>query len=331
MIMLAGIMSACINEGDLYEAPDVKEIVGKFVMTEKFEVPVQEGYYTVVKLGEDTLYYGNVATIIDVPKFVSTTRAVDDLKWYYVVERPAGVEPDDWYYKVCRYGLLVFEDMLQGDNDYNDFICGLIEEIQFDRTSAGWNVGLSNIRLKPLAMGNTLPLKFGVEFRDVSTGTIFLDQLITDNVRRDFFANKTGFINTTPEGTLISLGELTERPFPTGAQIAQRLVDNQLCILWYIEADGMKRYVADAYSNLLTQDILGESMLMQNRVPFGLFIPQCSIEQWGWNGISFRWPLEKKSIFTVYPNFSKWVNGEVDNPFDGPNTSLLFNQSLMGL
>lgn len=326
-VVLAGLMTACINNDDsLYKETNAQEIIQKFIMTEKFEVPVQEGSYTVVTMGEDTLYYGNVAVSIDVPQFDATTRAVSDLKWHYTLTKPAG--SSDWWYSVARYGVLAFEDLLNGDNDYNDFVCGIIEVINFDRIGDTWTASASNVRVKPLALGNTIPLKFGVEYRKKSNKALVKDLVFATDVRKGLFANGAGFINTDPNGTIIPLAQLAEKDM-NGTEIGRGLATNDLCSLWYIEVDGLKRYVADANANLLQQDVL-DDMIMANKVPFGLYIPGAGVSLSSWR-TTYKWPAERENIFSTFPNFQKWLDGQVNNPFGNPNTSALFNTSLMGL
>lgn len=333
MMLSALVMCSCINNDEnLYEGPDsvdAKEIVAKYVMTEKFEVPIQEGYSTVVMNGEDTLYYGNIPMQIDVPKFdvSGTTKAADELKWHYTPT----IDTSKWSCSASRKGILMFEDLDIGDSDYNDFVCAIVEEISYAKanwpyTNGEFTASLKNIRVKPLALGNTIPLKFGIEFRKKSDSSLLKDLVIATNVRTDLFAGKTGFINTTND-LIVTDGNLKEVPYTTGEQLGT-FVPSELCVLWYIESKGVKRYVADAGSKFLNQDVLG-GMVTQNKVPFGLFVPiEFPFMKWT---TTFRWPLETNSIFNAYPNFNKWLKGEVNTPFGNPNNSLLFDTSKLKL
>ncbi len=330
-MLLAGLLTACVNQDeDRYIGnPDAKEILSKYVMSEKFEVPIQEGKYTVVKQGDDTLYYGNVAVQIDVPKFsVSDTRSTDELKWYYVPDRASGVG-GDWNYSVTRSGILLFEDLTDGDNDYNDFVCAILETIQFGGSPTSRNATLGNIRVKPLAMGNTIPLKFGVEFRKLPDGKLLKDVVITTDVRKDFFKGKEGYLNTSDDAIVNFNSEISEKSKPTGDAFLSGFRDNELCVLWYIEVEGVKRYVADSNSNLLSQALLQGSATNDN-VPFGLFVPNV-IQTSALKPVNFRWTKEKMSLFKAYPDFEGWVKGELSTPFGRWNSDLLFDWHKMGI
>ncbi len=330
--LLAVMLSACINnDEDLYQGnPNAKEIMSEYVMTSAFEVPIEEGSYTVVKYGDDTLYYGNVAMEIDVPKFsMAVNRAADEeLKWYFVPKRAAGVGTD-WSYTVTRSGILLFEDLTDGDSDYNDFVCALVETVNFGGSPNSRNATLSNIRVKPLAMGNTLALKFGVEFRWKTDGRLLKDVVVAEDVRKNFFGGKTGYINTTDDAIANFNKDISEKANATGSAYLSGFKDNELCVLWYIETAGVKRYVADSQSNLLSQDLLKGSATDSN-IPFGLFVPNV-IEAVTMKPVKFKWTKEKASLFQAYPDFGSWLKGEVNSPFGRSDNSKLFDLKKMGL
>lgn len=329
-VLISGIAISCMDgEKDLYkreEPKDPKEILEGYVMTKKFDVPVTDGYKTIVKLGDEIIYEGNIPMTIDVPKFNTTsTRSNLNLTWHQVQL------PEDntgWRAFSRKYGILLFEDMYNGDNDYNDFVCGVVEVINYDGSSKDvFTTSVGNIRVMPYALGNTLPLKFGIEFRD-GKGTLLNQFSLSEDIRKDYFGNATGFINTTADGTIMKIRrDITESSYPTGAQIAENIKAGDFYALWYIESEGVKRYAADACI-FINQGIEEDELITNDNVPFGLFVPNVGINTSTWN-TTFKWMTETESIFSGYQNFEGWVKNLNDNPFSSKNENLLFDTSVI--
>lgn len=285
-----------------------EEILSNYSLVDKVLVTPKEGHTTIVTYKGDTIYKGNVETFVSIPKSFGSARA-NDLEYHYVLEN----EKNKWYYLTSRQGLLLFEDLSNGDNDYNDFVCWIKEEIGVNLNGNGLITGLSmsNFQIRPLAMGNELPLEFGFEIRHLESGKLYFENIFSKDVRTDYFNGKKGFINTTDECKIdISTLPRDGHGIPTWSNPFR---DNgSLAVNWFIVVGGEKRYLADSsLANI-------PNTLKDDRVPYGLFLPNQTEN-------TFKWTKETISIGTAYPNFYKWTQGEYVNPFSNPNDNLLFD------
>lgn len=304
-MLFANIVSCGVE--DIYQEPNIEQ----FKLTSEFVVPVQSGYNTIVKYNGEVIYEGNVSTTIDIPKYPANTRAGDGLEWHFV---PNNEEPGIWHYQIVRYGVLMFEDVPGGDNDYNDFICFMKDQYQvnvngFTGMIKTDGLEFSNLEIYPKAMGNSIPLSFGVEIVRIDNKEIIDDIIIYDNIRKEAFDNTTGFINTDTKvkpfelynrNTSIFGGGKNKRYYP------KDLDKNGFAINYYIIANGVKYYTANSTKAQLTK----------NKTPYGLFIP---------NVTRFDYSSETVPIWEVYPNFKEWIKGVDINPFSVVNSEYLYN------
>lgn len=328
LLLFAGGMTACIDgDKDLsleMTPPDVP--IENYKFTKDFLVPVESGNTTIVTYNGETIYEGNVATTIQVPKFSTiATRNGTGLEWHFVPENGTG---NSWHYQTYREGLLLFEDIPNGDNDYNDFVCYIFEQFQVNldgngyiRTDPGQGLQFSRLGIYPKAMGNTIPLSFGVEIVRSDTGEYIDDVIIYNDIRKEAFENAEGFINTDPERPVIMHGngfsniemmEEGKRYYP------QNLRENGFAINYYIIANGKKHYTADSSKAVKTA----------NNAPFGLFIPK-SDDGWMTLYKNFKHTVENTSIFQAYPNFTGWLKNEHTTPFLNPEDKLLYGERIM--
>lgn len=307
-MLAVGIMACSID--DVYREPDIEQ----FKLTTEFIVPIQEGYNTVVAYNNEIIYNGNVSVTIDVPKYSQiATRSSPGLEWYFV---PNNTQDGTWHYQITRSGILMFEDIPNGDNDYNDFICFMKDQYQVNidgftgliRTDIGTGLEISNLEIYPKAMGNSISLSFGVEIVRIDNKEIIDDIIIYNNIRKEAFDNAQGFINTSlgvkpfelyNRNTSVFGGGKSKRYYP------KKLNKNGFGINYYIIANGIKYYTANSTMPQLTK----------NNTPYGLFIPNIS---------KFNYSLEGVPIWKAYPNFKDWVSGENLNPFDVQNSEYLY-------
>lgn len=316
ILAIVGMTISCVDDDkDIstipQEVPDVP--LENYIFTTNFEVPTKEGNNTVVTYNGEVIYEGNYPTTLQIPKFTATTTRNSGLDWHFVPNNSSG---NAWHYQISRSGILMFEDIPNGDNDYNDFVCRMEEQFQVNldgngniRTENGLGLEFSKLGIYPIAMGNTLPLKLGVEIVNLATGGFIDDIIIFNDVRQECFDGVDSYINTDP--TLEKFNTGNRNYFKFGGVNTIRyypaIKENEFAINYYIMVNNVKYYTADSSKALATT----------NKVPYGLFIP---------NMQSFKYPIEKTSIFEAYPNLGKWLKGDDLDPFANPNTSLLYNK-----
>lgn len=307
LMMVAFIASAC--EKDLYDEKADEKQLKKFVFTEDFEVPVKEGCITTVTYNGEVLYEGNVAVTIQVPKTDVSTRSDSGLEWHFTGAE--GGNSTSYYYSIMKSGVLLFEDMTDGDNDYNDFVCRVEWQFAVNLNGAGniTTLELAKLGVYPLAMGNMLPLSFGFEVVNTANNTLIDDIVLYSDVRNEAFDGTKGFINTDKELPAFALGNRNYFPYGghTGSSKTYKpsIRYTEFTYNFYIAVNGVKRYTADSSKALLTD----------SKTPFGIYIP---------NVQSFKYPIEKTSIYEAYPNFKKWLEGQNVAPFVGGVAGLLY-------
>ena len=210
----------------------------------------------------------------------------------------------------------MFEDVPTGDNDYNDFICFMRDQYQVNvdprtgliRTDEGTGLEFSNLEIYPKAMGNTIPLSFGVEIIRIDNKQVIDDIIIYRDIRKEAFDDTKGFINTSPKLEPFKLynrnisifgGNKTKRYYP------QNLDRQGFGINYYIIANGKKYYTANSTIPKLTK----------NKTPYGLFIP---------NVTRLDYSIESFPIWLAYPRFNLWLDGQDINPFGENNSEYLY-------
>lgn len=300
---------SCQKEVDLYN-PDVS----RYKLTKSFIVPIKDGNNTIVMYNGDTLYVGNVSVSIEIPKtsLISTKSIDNKLEWHFI---PNNNDIGTWHYQINRSGILMFEDIPNGDNDYNDFICYFKEQLQVNvdgftnliRTDKNTGLEFSNLEIYPKAMGNSIKIGFGVEIVRVDNGEMIDDILIYGDVRKEAFDNFSGYINTSKEIDIFPLYNRNTSYFKGKGRryFPKNLDKNGFAINYYILVNDNKYYTANST----------KQQINKNKTPYGLYIP---------NVKSFNYPIERASIFNVYPNFKKWIDGENVDPFSEKNNDLIF-------
>lgn len=155
----------------------------KYILTTTFTVPVTPGLVTVVTYNGDTLAVTDVAMTINIPKGADQTKAsglqitYEDYGSLPTYVPSSGLQKEEY--------ALLFEDNLQGDYDYNDFVA----YVNIDFLSVK-GTRYAIVRVKPIALGGVYSLEFG--YYDAAGNQI----LLSNDVRRDYFGGKSGFINT---------------------------------------------------------------------------------------------------------------------------------------
>lgn len=293
------------SEKDYYKE-FTKEDLSKVVSLSKEITPeFREGYNTLYMLGEDTVYYGNIhASLISSPIEV-VTRANPPV---FVPQ-----ENEIAFSNSKREGLLLFEDIIKGDFDYNDFICEFKEDLMVKKPKEGlYEVSVAGSHIKPVAMGNTIPLSFGFEIRDYFTKELLKDVEVFGDIRSECFNGAKGFINTVKGEPAV--GSNTIQLKKDERWTYQMELRNPIAIAWYIKANGYKHYTVDA-TRYLGSDVDYTDIADEIGRPYGVFIPFGN----GGDMKDFRYMAEKAAIWNSYTNFNAWVRGEYrGNPFVNP-------------
>ncbi|MGL4852458.1 MAG: DUF4842 domain-containing protein [Phocaeicola sp.] len=291
-------LASCHKEfSSLYVEPNIEN----FILTEKYQVPVKEGFVTNVMLGEDTIFVGNVSVAIDIPKYKTTSRSSGTITTY---------TPDngnDKFYHATAEGTLIFEDLDNGDNDYNDFVCHIKNTMRANikpNSIFVQNMKFESFDVTPKALGNILPIAFGYEIVRTDLNEIIADVLIFEDIRQEAFGGKEGFINTETDKEFVET-KLFHNKFDHRAYTPDNLHTDHIHVNYFIKVGDKKRYSANTHNQQLTL----------NNTPYGLFIP---------NTNSFLYPQEKVTITQAYPNFEAWSKGAQTNPFQEVREEFLY-------
>ena len=186
---------------------------------------------------------------------------------------------------ISRYNqTLAFEDTKKGDQDYNDLIVYVNQE-------NGWNGKGYKIKLKvtPIALGSTIPIAFGFDDYDGDEYTI------ADDCRKELFKSDKGFINTVKNGDIKSYKTINTKTYQMKSTDWKYTKLN-----FWIKAAGNKLYIAT--SSHSEEEIDYNSMIGTHNKPYGLSIPDF-----------FEYPAETKSIYNTYPDFDKWIKGDLND------------------
>ena len=302
LTLLTLTFCSCFGEIDLFNPQNVE----KFKLTQLVSAPVTRDSISIAIFNGDTIYRGNVHTSIEVPKIstTSTRNVYSGLQWHFIPN-----ETGNYFYQKIFKGIALFEDIPNGDCDYNDFVCKIGYQIDVDVTQDGYinhqngnGLKLSITGIYPIAMGNTIPLSFGIEIVRTDNNSYLLDEILYDDIRRDAFRDESGFINTVAKNHDTQNANLSS---VYNVMVPEKLEKNNIAINFYIVSNGKKHYMVNA----------NKAGLTQNYTPWGLFIPISDGIYYNPSDIGFKYPKESLSIFDTYPNFRKWVNGETDDPF----------------
>ena len=265
--------TSCINHDYLFKPVDIANLN----LSKDIKIDAQPGMVTIVtnKANGDTIAISGVSTNITISKSTKV-----DISYKAASEIPE--------YKnggVSRYNqTLAFEDTKKGDQDYNDLIVYVNQE-------NGWDAKGYKIKLKitPIALGSTIPISFG--FDDFAGN----EYVLADDCRKKLFKSDKGFINTVRGKNAQVYKTNNSKTF----QMNSTEWDYTKLNFW-IRAAGNKLYIATALHSEETIDY--NSMINSSNKPYGLSIPDV-----------FEYSAETVSIYKTYPDFEKWIRGEVDN------------------
>lgn len=281
LLALAIIGVSCISEDSESAKLNIKNIDPFLEKT----APVKEGYTTIIKADTMVICKTNVPLTYLFPKGAKETiEYVPSTKGYV-----------NGGYDISQF-TVCFEDTKDGDNDYNDFVC-FITRVK----TADWSNWLAptttlDVYVQPIAYGAGTNLKFGIRFPD---GHIWM---ATDNIVRDFFKGKVGYINTEqvtyndPDENVYHTGDkqhimkYTYGPLTGAGGTLQRINP-------FIINENNDTLYAAIYDHSLEQNNY-YNFISEKGYPLGIAITN-----------SFFYPIEKVNIKDCYPSFTNWILG----------------------
>lgn len=286
------LLSSCINI-DWDKTQKVKP--EDFSLTKEYLVLTRTNYYTVVTKLNNPIVKN--ATLFDTLAITNTPNVIipigisDNISTELVNEDALRDQDKN---RIQRKFTIIFEDVVNGDNDYNDLVVEIHEVI---------NKNKINIQINPIALGATIQSKLGFDM--YSNDTKVFSYVLTDNNRKDLFDNATGFINTI--GARLN--------FSTKSYSINNPINSisNIRMVYFLEVNNNRFYIC--YSDeLVNQTINYSSQITLNGVPFGILIPETN----------FIYPKEKESIFNAYASFSSWMRGYSTDPFNRPINEYLY-------
>ena len=328
--------------------------------TNFIDVPVREGFITVVTQGAKTLLVTREATTLEVmnPQYTSFTRAN---------QGTVGVDfsylPDDGSWNdattnvgATMYKTIMFEDLVENtDKDYNDLI------IHVQQYKEGNKLRLY---IHPIALGSYDQIALGADIFIINSnklGDKCASIIFSDNVRKDLFAinNATHqyytpdetFVNTTQENTFSGNGALQEFPVYFVPPVEGKFESLAANAKWekgsqWIEVDesairgkafGINWFIInmtkDSSKNLYAVPAVPENMNWRDQLgyPYGIISAYTRSENWPLSDSDYaghdwiNYPMEKVHINDVYTGFHLWAHGVGDAEWDSPTQDKSIN------
>ncbi|MDD5910664.1 MAG: hypothetical protein PUC61_00795 [Bacteroidales bacterium] len=256
----------------------ILETLETFVMTQNLTIDVPEGKIAVVTMKDtdDTLAVLPMTASIMVPcSFNSVqTKALGDSSYTvkYITPKSEKFQSDKFIYDT--YFTLAFEDSRIGDYDYNDLVLNFCLDNRATTSKSIYTTDDFHGRLivNPIALGSTKIIGFGIRIGENGE-----DILLTDNVRRDYFDGREGFINT---------GKWQKDILKFDNKVIYQQDKWLGDLYFFIEVDGLRFYAVNA----INQD----KMLDEKRCPYGIVISNVTGNDQ--NVCSKMTDQEKKSI-----------------------------------
>jgi len=285
------------------------------------QVPIKEGYVTVIKYGLDTVAVASSPMTIELPigyklpdvsdvdpsksSSSASFRTKGSIENNYTVDF---VLPENIGNAINRvengWSAILFEDDLDGDMDYNDLILHVY-------TSYVQNNKKLSIKVQGIALGASNTLALGIYTK--SAGKNYISQ----NVRNDLFSSSLLYDDKEiPQYINTMQTDLCH--FKRNMSLILNVDDYKTeYIVWFIDVydtnkDGSRgdfKYTIWAPSSeKLADDNERVNMFNKYGMPY-------AFETRTGNGTFKTYPREKKNITQVYPNFFNWIDGEIDGTF----------------
>ena len=300
LFIITLLLISCTKHEDLYQH-DIN-IDKNLELTKEFEVPVKENKITVVTKDMDTLAITDTPTTISIPRYSKISSRADELVNIDYIDYKELPKFTKGSSITSEFGILMFEDSEKADYDYNDLIVSY--RMQIESGILGY---FYTIRIKPIALGSTKNLAFG--YLDNNNFSHYL----SNDIRKDWFLDKTGFINTSKGQQFSTVIENNDKIDKFDKFFINRLLykdhstsnyggyiqyDNQYANFLSFLSYGIKFFIEDEEGERFI--VASRDLKVKGSLPYGLMIPEY-IE---------CYPYEKENIDIVFPNFIKWINNK---------------------
>ena len=293
------------------------------------KIPYKEGYITIVTYGDDTLAVASrenetmfLQKGVELPEGSFSTRLSKKLSNSKSIESASFTKADESStaeYKVTyddpenysgeenlsnNFYAVMFEDTRNADYDYNDLIFHTKYMFHYDP----FPTEVLDVYVQGIALGSSKTIKLGFY---TQTGKKYVSQ----NVREDLFSHeqlydKTQkvrhyFINTEKQYE----DELCH--FKMGNKVRCTVTDKSTdYVVWFIEAVNPKTKEIDTFiapTSIKMTDVTDRTNMFSSIGRSYGIVRKSTLA---------TYPCEKVSIDRLFPNFFKWIDGEVDGSFD---------------
>lgn len=244
-----------------------------------YEVPVRDGFTTVVTLDGEQLAVTRRPITISVPAYALKTRA-GQLDVSYSDEDIFGE-----FGHVSYWNYLSFEDTRNGDYDYNDVVlhCRVVSDVPWYYT--GTEPCKHTVSVQPVALGGSATVGFGFLYRDAS-GDV-REFIVTDDIRRDlFFGNRSFPINTDLSKPTKKVSNKLEPVFEYSTGRAT------FPVVWFVQNGTDRLYAATTNFDADRKF----NMISEDGMPYGIAMTK-----------KWCYPVEKCNIRKAYPGFDEWL------------------------
>jgi len=252
-------LGACDYEQYHYqgEVDPIIATVADLATVETAHIDVPQGQVAVVTLKEtgDTIAELPMSCDIMVPTMTeeAVTRANFNSYDVNYISAVGGSFNSKQQFIYDSYFTVAFEDSKELDCDYNDLVLNICLDNRAPRSTDNAKDFKARLFVHPIALGGTKQVGFGIRLQD---GT---EKLLTDDVRRDYFQGKLGFINT----------ELTQTE-PMQFPVVEAYTQDEFLgsIYFFIQADGERRYALNTGNTDRVVDTHG--------YPYGIIVTNCN-------------------------------------------------------
>ena len=243
-----------------------------------YEVPVKEGFTTVVSLAGEQLAVTRRPLTISVPAYAVTRSG--GLEVSYTDEDIFGE-----FGHVSYWNYLSFEDTRNGDCDYNDVVlhCRVRSDVPWNYS--GKEMCKHIVSVQPVALGGSATVGFGFLYRD--DDNVVREFIVSDDIRRDLFNGDRSFpINTDLAKPTKKVSNILTPVLECSTRQAT------FPVVWFIQNGADRLY---AVSTNFDAD-RKFNMINEEGVPYGIVLTT-----------KWCYPVEKCNIRDAYPNFDEWL------------------------
>lgn len=318
VLSVALLFAACVDKDDAVTSSSDRQKISieNSITTTEYTIPTQSGQFTIVYTAD-----GMLVAIDSVPNTIMVPSGVE-LKTAYApanevnqvlntlnINQATG-ESNNYFTGNSVYTLwqtIAFEDMLVGDNDYND----LVIHCKYQTN----NAKQIRIGIEPVALGSSLRIGLGC---DIYKGNTFIKEImVTDNCRRDLFYGNVGYLNTQTFnfGNTETNGHLMSKVVKYAFTNDELNNSGAISVNWFINVYDVTGTTIQHRFNALSTHYIDNNMLDANKNPYGIISTHTGKRDADY-GINtnvnsghdwLNYPKEKEKIYEVYPSWNSWL------------------------